>query len=132
MSDPIAIQIPASAEMGTHTYYVGIDGTDSTGETLDWTSSPVTITVVPQSAATPTANPSGGSTQTEASPNWLLYGTVIAAAVVLVVLLIVVLMMRKKRSVTKPTVQPTQKPEAPKPEEEKPEEQPDTGKDFNI
>jgi hypothetical protein len=129
MSDSISIPIPANLTIGAHTYYVGVNGGDSTGATFEWTSSPVTITILPASAhtATPTANPSGGDTQTPAGSNWLLYGVVSAAVVVLVILLIVVLMMRRKRSAPKQTVQPTQKSETPQPEE-----QPDSGKDFNI
>jgi preprotein translocase subunit SecG len=123
------IQIPLTGDAGTHTYYVGVNGVDSTGANVEWTSTPATITFLPpgSNTATPTANPSGGDVQTAAGPNWLVYGTVIAAAIVLVILIVVLLMMRKKRSAPRQTMQPTQKPETPQPEE-----QPDTGKDFDI
>ncbi len=123
------IQIPITGDIGTHTYFVGVNGVDSTGAEVIWTSDQATITFLPpgSNTATPTVNPSGGDTQTPAGSNWLLYGVVSAAVVVLVILLIVVLMMRRKRSAPKQTVQPTQKSETPQPEE-----QPDSGKDFNI
>ncbi len=124
-----AIQIPITGTVGSHTYYVGVNGVDSTGATVEWTSAPATITFLPPGSTTPTptVNPSGGNTQTSMqAPNWLMFALVGAAAAVLVVLLVIV-MLRRKHSVPKPTAAP-----APKTQEPPPEDRPGSGQDFDI
>ena len=126
--DPMQIQIPLNIASGTHTYYVGIDGTQN-GTPFSWDSLLVSIEVTGGSGnvtSTPTGTNSGGD-QPDGQSNLLLYGAIVAVVVV-VVLLIIVFVMRKKRKSSEPaTNQGTGQPESPKPEQK-----PETGQDFNI
>jgi hypothetical protein len=126
---PVTIQVPLTVTNGTHTYFVGIDGTQGTSSTpFSWDSPTTTKEVVGGSVnPTPLSTNSGGE-QPEGQPNLLLYGA-IAAVVVIVVLLIVVFMIRKKRTVAKPAAnQETDSQSQPS----TPEKKPNPEQDFNI
>ena len=126
---PVTIQVPLTVTNGTHTYFVGIDGTQGTSSTpFSWDSPTATKEVVGGSSnPTPTSTNSGGE-QPEGQPNLLLYGAIVAV-VVIIVLLIVVLMMRKKRTGSKPAV--NQEADS-KPKPSTPEKKPNPEQDFNI
>jgi hypothetical protein len=126
---PVTIQVPLTVTNGTHTYFVGIDGTQGTSSTqFSWNSPTTTKEVIGGSASpTPLSTNSGGE-QPEGQPNLILYG-VIAAVVVIVVLLIVVLMMRKKRTGSK-SADNQEARSQPKPSA--PEKKPNPEQDFNI
>jgi hypothetical protein len=94
----MVIQIPPYATVGSHTYYVAVQGVQGTSATeLSWGSEDLTLEITAAAAnptsASPTANPSteqGG----EQGQNLLLYGAVIAVAVV-VVLAVVLMLVRR-------------------------------------
>jgi hypothetical protein len=118
------IVIPTTASIGSHTYYVGVDGVDASGNSFSLNSAEATIQVVAPTS-TQTAGPSGSGGQTAALPDWAPY-LIIVAVVVIVVVLVFILLKRNKRkpkaAAPAPT-QPTENPsESPKPEE----------KDFTI
>jgi hypothetical protein len=126
------IQIPLNIDSGSHTYYIGIDGTEN-GATFSWDSPVVSVDVTGGTGSVTTTTPStsttnSGGVQPEGQPNLLLYGA-IAAVVVIVVLLIVVLMMRKKRTGSKSAVN-QEAGSQPKPST--PEKKPNPEQDFNI
>jgi hypothetical protein len=128
----ITIQIPTNVTLGSHTYYVGVDGTQGADNTaFSWDSPTTAIDVVGYGGTVTTTTPST-STTTPSTPaaqqNWLLYGA-IAAIVVIVVLVLVVFMMkmRKKPKPESPASQPAAESPAPSNPEQKPKEQ-----DFNI
>jgi hypothetical protein len=125
--DPMQFQIPLNIASGTHTYYVGIDGTQNDAP-FSWDSTLISIDVTGGSGnvtATPTSTNSGGE-QPDGQSNLLFYG-VIAAVLVVVVLLILVFVMKKRKPSKPATGQDAGQPESPKPEKK-----PETGQDFNI
>jgi hypothetical protein len=127
--DSMQIHIPLNIESGSHTYYIGIDGTEN-GTPFSWDSPVTSINVAGGTGSvttTPSSTNSGGE-QPEGEPNLLLYGA-IAAVVVIVVLLIVVFMMRKKHKESKPIVNQEDESQT-KPST--PEKKPNPEQDFNI
>ncbi len=124
-SGSFLIVIPTTASIGSHTYYVGVDGVDASGQVFSLNSAEATVQVV-ASSNTPTVGPSnGGGGQTAGLPDWALY-LIVVAVVVLVVIIAFIVLKRSKRKTTAATpasTQPTANPsESPKPEE----------KDFTI
>lgn len=124
-SGQFLIVIPTTASIGSHTYYVGVDGVDASGQVFSLNSAEATVQV-DASSSTPTVGPSGGGGgQTAALPDWALYLIVVAVVVIVVVIVFIVLKRNKRKpTATAPAaVQPTANPsESPKPEE----------KDFTI
>ena len=55
---PSIINIPAGTSLGSHSYFIGIDGEDSSGQPFSWNSPDATITVV---ASSNTNNPGGNN-----------------------------------------------------------------------
>jgi len=126
--DPMQIQIPLNIDSGTHTYYVGIDGTQN-GASFSWDSPQGFVDVTGGSGSVTTAPSStnSGAGQPEEQQNLLLYGA-IGAVVVVVVLLIIVLVVRKRRTQPRSaTKQGAGQPEAPSPEQKS-----NSGQDFTI
>lgn len=128
--DPMQVNIPLNLVSGSHSYYVGIDGTEN-GATFSWDSTDLIVDIVGgtgNATATPISTNSGG--QPAGQSNLVLFGA-IGAVVVVVVLLVIVLMMRKNRAKSKQpkpeTKQGTTQPETPSPEQKKGPEQ-----DFTI
>ena len=123
------IQIPLKIDSGSHTYYIGIDGTEN-GTPFSWDSPLATVDVTggTGSVTTTPASTNSGGEQPEGQPNLILYG-VIAAVVVIVVLLVVVLMMRKKRTGSKSAVN---QEVGSQPKSSAPEKKPNSEQDFNI
>ena len=129
--DPMQIQIPLTIDSGSHTYYIGIDGTEY-GATFSW-DSPVASVDVTGGTGSVTTTPStsttnSGGEQPEGLSNLLFYGA-IAAVVVIIVLLIVLVMMRKKRTSSKPAAN---QEAGSKPKPSTPEKKPNPEQDFNI
>lgn len=128
--DEIAVQVPTNVSAGSHSYYVGIDGTQGSSSTpFSWDSTTSTIEVYGNSqttAPTPSSTNSGGGQQ-DGQQNLLLYGA-IGAVVVIVALLIIVLVVRKKRTQPKSAT----KQGAGQPETPGPEHKPNSEQDFNI
>ncbi len=127
--DPMQIQIPLTIDSGTHTYYIGIDGTEN-GASFSWDSplASVDVTGGTGSVSVSPSSTNSGGVQPEGQPNVLLYGAIVAV-VVIVVLLIIVLMMRKKRKGSKPAV--SQEADS-QPKPSIPEKKPNPEQDFNI
>lgn len=127
MFESIAIQVPVNVTSVSHSYYVGVDGTQGASSPFSWDSPAASIDVSGGSDnTTPTSTNSGGG-QPEGQPNLLLYGAV-AAVVVIVALLIIVLVVRKKR--TQPRSATNQ--DAGQPETPSPEQKPNSEQDFTI
>ena len=126
--DPMQIQIPITIDSGTHTYYIGIDGTEN-GTPFSWDSPLASVDVTGGTGSVtvaPSSTNSGGE-QPEGQPNLLLYGAIVAV-VVIVALLIVIFMLRKKRTGSK---QATNQEDV-QPKSSAPEEKPNPEQDFNI
>jgi hypothetical protein len=126
--DPMQIQIPITIDSGTHTYYIGIDGTEN-GTPFSWDSTLASIDVTGGTGSVtvePSSTNSGGE-QPEGQPNLLLYGAIVAV-VVIVALLIVIFILRKKRTGSK---QATNQVDV-QPKSSSPEEKPNPEQDFNI
>ncbi len=115
--------IPTSVALGSHNYYVGVDGADQMGNTYSWDSNQYTLQVVSGSntgSPTPTSTSNGG--QPNDNGDWLPYLAVVAAAVIVVLLIVLTIISKKKKSQTTKS-QPTtdqaieSNPEQPKPED---------------
>jgi hypothetical protein len=108
---PFTVQVPTNVTVGSHTYFVGVDGTEGTSQTdFYWNSTTATIIVLAanQTGTTITPGPTGGGGggQTASSPlNTILYIAVVAI-VVIVVIAVIVMLMQKKRKTTKPSDTP--------------------------
>jgi preprotein translocase subunit SecG len=127
-STQFSLPIPSSASVGTHTFTIGVDGLDASGNafSLDSAQSQVQVLDASSSTGPGTTNPNG---QTGTS-DWLPYLVVAAAAVVVVVL--VLLVMMRSRKGRKPAVQSSSEaPVSPEPEAPKPDHKPES-QDFNI
>ncbi len=127
--DPMQIQIPLKIDSGSHTYFIGIDGTEN-GVPFSWDSQLVSINVIggTGNVTTTPSNTNSGGEQPEGQPDLLLYGA-IAAVVVVVALLIIVFMIRKKSTGSKQAV--AQEDDS-QPKSSEPENKPSPEQDFNI
>jgi hypothetical protein len=127
--DLINYTVPNNAQIGSHKYYIGIDGYDSDGNPFSWTSAESTITVVSSSSSQPGTSPTGTDqtqNQQNLDMNLLIYGAIIAAVVVVIA---VIAVMMRKRGNNKPTKTDDNQTPSPAPEQ-KPAQQP--GQDFSI
>jgi hypothetical protein len=127
--DPMKIQIPLNLVSGSHSYYIGIDGTEN-GVPFSWDSPQAVLQVTGGTGnvtSAPSSTTSGGE-QPEGQPNLLLYGA-IAVIVVIVALLIIIFMIRKKRTSFKSAVN---QEVGSQPNTSTPEKKPNPEQDFNI
>jgi hypothetical protein len=124
----INVTVPAGAG-GSQSFYVGVDGTDSSSNPFSFNSNTVELVVSGGGpTSTPTNNGNGSGNGSNGLPSIVLYGIIVAVIAVVAVLLVVVLMRRGKKP-SKPTTQPSEnQPAPPKPDEEKT----GTGQDFSI
>ncbi len=131
---PFAVQVPTNVSVGTHTYFVGVDGTESTNQNeFYWNSTTAVIQVLPANTTgtTPTITTSptgggGGQTTSSTSPLTLIIYLAVAAIVVVVVLALIVMVVQKKRkskpSTTAPAATANEQPKKPDEEQNKKEE----------
>ena len=106
------IVIPTTASIGSHTYYVGVDGVDASGQVFALNSAEATVQVV-ASSNTPTVGPSGsGGGQTTALPDWAPY-LIVVAVVVIVVIIVFIVLKRNKRKPAPATPASAQQPQIP-------------------
>ena len=124
----MAIKIPTNIASGSHSYYIGVDGTEGPSSTpFSWNSVTSTIEVIGGGASTSPSSTNSGGEQPEGQPNFLLYGAILAI-VVIVALLIIAFVVRKKRAQPKSnTDEGADQPETPSSEQKSDSEQ-----DFSI
>jgi hypothetical protein len=124
----INVTVPAGSG-GSQSFYVGVDGTDSSSNPFSFNSDTVDLVVSGGGpTATPANNGNGSGNGSSGFPSIILYGIIIAVLAVVAVLLVIVLMRRGKKP-GEPTAQPSENQPAPsKPDEEKP----GAGQDFSI
>jgi hypothetical protein len=123
----INVTVPVGSG-GAQSFYIGIDGTDSSSNTFSFNSDTVELSVSGSGATTVPTNNNGSNNSSSGLPSIILYGVIIAVVAVVAVLLVIVLMRRGQKP-SKPTTQPSENQPAPsKPEEEKPS----SGQDFSI
>ncbi len=109
---PFIVQVPTNVTLGSHLYFVGVDGTESANQNeFYWNSSTASIIVLGanQTGTTTTPSPTGGGggEQTPSSSlNMILYIAVIAIVVVVVVAVIVMVMKKKRKPATPVADQP--------------------------
>jgi hypothetical protein len=118
---PFTVQVPTNVTVGSHAYFVGVDGTESTNQNeFYWNSSTSTIIVLAanQTGTTITPGPTGGGGgQTTSSPlNTILYIAVVAI-VAIVVIAVIVMLIQKKRKTTPPDTPVADQPAKPAEEE---------------
>jgi len=106
--DPMIINFPANVSLGSHSYYIGMDGTQgSNNAPFSWDSQPFSILIQASTQPTPTPTQSptpGGSDQIN-----LLLLIVGAAIIAVVVVLLLVMILKRKRKPSRETVEiPTQ------------------------
>jgi hypothetical protein len=132
---PFVVQIPTNVTVGSHTYYVGVDGIESSNQNeFFWNSTTVVIQVLPAnttgSTTTITVSPTGGgggqTTASSMSPLTLIIYIAVAAIVVVVVLALIVMVVQKKRKpkpyTTTPAASADEQPKKPAEEQRKKEE----------
>ena len=133
---PFIVQIPSNVTVGTHTYYVGVDGMETSSQNeFYWNSTLATIMVLPANTTgttpiitkSPTGGGGGGQTTTSSiSPLTLIIYIAVVAIVVVVVLALIVMVVQKKRkpkpSTTAPAAPADEQPEKPDKEQNKKEE----------
>ncbi|HSV50017.1 MAG TPA: hypothetical protein VLH35_06840 [Candidatus Acidoferrales bacterium] len=148
----ITLDIPTSAGLGSHSYYIGIDGMNEAGDTFSWDSSTYPITFALSSNPTPTNTGSSGGPNTGSTgglSNILVYAAVIAVVAVVAIIIAILLVKKSGKKHVEPvessTPEPTyvapsqspmleQKPDTepePEPEPEEPTQKPNE-KDFTI
>lgn len=155
----IVLQIPASANLGSHSYYIGIDGVDENGDSFSWDSPNYNIEFAVATNPTPTNSAtSGGNNNTgDSGSNSLLVYVAVITVVAVVAILLAILLVKKSGKKRAPPVesaapepsyipppqspkpeQKTQPKPAPEPEpepESEPEAEPEeksNNKDFTI
>ena len=132
---PFIVQIPTNVTVGAHTYYVGVDGIESSNQNeFYWNSTVATIQVLPANTTgtTPiiTTSPIGGgggqTTTSSTSPLTLIIYLAVAAIVVVVVLALIVMLVQKNRKPKPATHAPVapayEQPKKPDEEQNKKEE----------
>lgn len=129
---PFIVQVPTNVSLGSHFYFVGVDGTESANQNeFYWNSSTASIIVLGanQTGTTITPGPTGGGgggDQTSISPlTLILYFAVVAVVVVIVIAVIVVVIKRKKKK------KPTEPADTPAPVAEQPPK-PTEGENYSI
>jgi len=98
----IILDIPITAGLGEHEYYIGVDGVKANGESFSWDSSTYTVKFAMNSGPTPTSQSNTGSTNQPSDSglnNILIYAAVIVVVAVVAVLLAVLIV---KKSGKKP------------------------------
>jgi uncharacterized membrane protein len=127
ISQPFSVPVSSDASIGSHTYFIGVDGVNGTGSSFSWDSAPATITVVASTVSTPTATPSAspGGGLADGSQNWLLFLVIIA--IIVVVVIIIAVMLRKKRAHASPATEPVDEQQKPQPKQK-----PNSEQDFTI
>lgn len=131
----VSINIPPNVNVGTHTIYLSVGGSDSSGNEFKWDSPTQNINVVATSSSTGPNNSGNPGTSNGGLNNLIIYGAVIAVVAVVVVLLVVIMLKRRGKPTAAPayTPQPVNgpPPQSESPEDSGSEEKPE-GKDFNI
>ncbi len=136
------VTIPSSASLGSHTYYIGVDAQDSSGNYYSWNSNEETLQVVPAgvTVTTPTAssNPNGDDGSFSTADLLFIVAIVAIVAMVVLALLVLVTLRRRNRAkyIPKSVTGPPQ--EEPEPEQKQPEpknapqDEPSSGEEFDI
>jgi hypothetical protein len=126
-SNLLKIDVPANVSSGTHTYYIGIEGKDASGN-FSWSSSKLTVEINnPYFTAAPTATPTGNGDQ-NGDQNLLIYGAIAAVLVVIALLLLIIVVRKKKKPAPAPaTTEPAKDTAQPQEKTEKPE-----GEEYQI
>ena len=97
-SDPIIARIPFNASVGPHSYYVGVDGVDASGN-FSWSGPSETIQIryaaTETTTPTPTATP-GGSPEAGSPPNLSTYLLIVAVVAIIIAVAAIVMELRKK------------------------------------
>ncbi len=123
---PFVVQIPTNVTVGTHTYFVGVDGIESSNQNeFFWNSTVATIQVLPANTTGtttyPTTSPTGGGggqTSSSISPLTLIIYIAVAAIVVVIIVALIVMLIRKRRK-PKPSNAPAATPSTPAAEQPK-------------
>lgn len=127
---PFVVQVPTNVTVGSHTYFVGVDGTEGSNQAdFYWNSSSTPIIIVPANATgtttVPTTNPTGGGgngTSSTSPLSLIIYGVVIAIVAVVIIALVVMFMQKRRKP--KPSNEPPAAPTTPAAEQpKKPEEE---------
>lgn len=107
LSDPIFTQIPLNVTAGTHSYFIGVDGTDASGD-FSWDSPAQSIPVTYSNGQTPvptaTPNPTGDG-QAEGPPNFLTILVVVAVVAIVIAVAVIVMEVRKKPKQVNPVAE---------------------------
>ena len=118
-SDPIFLQVPYNVSVGSHTYFVGVDGVDSSGN-FTWSGPNETIQITYTTTGSTTPNPTptpGGNGQAGSPPNLVPYLIIVAVVAIVIALAVIVKELRKKpKQVTSVTDKP--KPATDQPQKE--------------
>jgi opacity protein-like surface antigen len=118
-SDPIISQIPFNVSVGSHTYYVGVDGLDVSGN-FTWNGPNQTIQIAYSNTGSttpnPTPTPGGNGNQDENPPNLVPYLLIVAVAAIVIAVFVIVKELRKKPKqtttpVSEKTDHPTEQPQ---------------------
>jgi opacity protein-like surface antigen len=112
-SDPIIAQIPFNVSIGSHSYYVGVDGLDSSGN-FTWNGRNETIQITYSNTGSttpnPTPTPGGNGNQAENPPNLVPYLIILAVVAIIIALAVIVKELRKKPKQVNPVEDKTNPP----------------------
>jgi hypothetical protein len=117
-SDPIMLLIPFNVSVGSHTYFVGVDGVDASGN-FTWNGPNETIQVTYSNTGSttpnPTPTPEGNGNQDENPTNFVPYLIIVAVVAIIIAVFVIVKELRKKPKQTTPimekTTPPTEQPQ---------------------
>lgn len=118
-SDPIMLQIPFNVSVGSHSYYVGVDGVDASGN-FTWNGPNETIQITYATTGSTTPNPTptpGGNGQAGSPPNLVPYLIIVAVVAIVIALAVIVKELRKKPKQVTPVTDKT-KPATDHPQKE--------------
>jgi len=129
-SDSYSITIPPNIKPGIHTYYIAVDGYDSTGRPFSWDSGTFSITFGDSSTIISTPSPNPTNSEPQGNQNSLTIIAAITITGIIVVIAVTLIISRRKRhhTPTSPTQPANNQPLPPAPEEE-PNKPP---QDFDI
>ena len=115
--DPMIINFPANVSLGSHSYYIGMDGTQgSNNAPFSWDSQPFSILIQASTQPTPTPTPTQAPTDGGSDQINLLLLIVGAAIIAVVVILLLVMILKRKRKPSRETVEIPTQPVTPPPQ----------------
>jgi hypothetical protein len=132
--DPYKISFPITTTPGTYSYFIGVDGYDSSGKpfSLDSQKYSITISYPSTSTSTPSPSPTSSGSQNGSNDNNLLTIIIAVTVIAVIAVIFVALFMSRRRGQPTPASSPQSFDSQPLPPAPEEEETSETQQNFDI